>query len=146
MGYLLISPSGVLRRSVLEHWVVLPGDTCPRNMGAHGLLRWLFSFQVVAACFHHSRSVSPDSPQFSTLVAQYAPPHLRGTALTIYNSIGFTITIISLIVFDRLLHSKTLLSGSNTFAILALGALTGLPFIYSLTRRTTNSSSEIPKS
>jgi MFS family permease len=91
-------------------------------------------------------TVSPDSPQFSTLVAQYAPPHLRGTALTIYNSIGFTITIISMIIFDRLLHSATLLSGSNTFVVLALGALTGLPFIYSLARRTTNNSSDIPKS
>src|SRR6266478_5271771 len=50
-------------------------------------------------------SVIPDSPQFSTLVAQYAPDHLRGTALTIYNSIGFLIATVSLFVIDHVFHS-----------------------------------------
>lgn len=70
--------------------------------------------------------VSPDSPQFSTLVAQYAPENLKGTALTIYNSIGFFITIISLIVIDRLFNSTLLLSSTNTFVILAIGPVLGI--------------------
>ena len=72
-------------------------------------------------------TVVPDSPQFSTLVAQYAPEELRGTALTIYNSIGFAITTISLYVIDRIFYSTGPLGGENTFALLGLGALVGLP-------------------
>ena len=75
-------------------------------------------------------TVSPDSPQFSTLVAQHAPEHLRGTALTIYNSIGFAITVISLQVIDRLFHSNSFLSGENTFTILAIGPVLGLIAMY----------------
>ena len=72
-------------------------------------------------------TVVPDSPQFSTLVAQYAPEELRGTALTIYNSIGFAITTISLYVIDYIFHSPSFFGGENTFALLGLGALVGLP-------------------
>ena len=79
-------------------------------------------------------SVIPDSPQFSTLVAQYAPEHLRGTALTIYNSIGFSITTISLIVIDYIFHSPGFLGAENTFLLLGLGAIIGLPFMMRLLR------------
>ena len=72
-------------------------------------------------------TVVPDSPQFSSLVAQYAPEELRGTALTIYNSIGFAITTVSLYVIDRVFHSTGSLGGENTFALLGLGAVFGLP-------------------
>ncbi|NLR94347.1 MFS transporter [Flammeovirga agarivorans] len=41
-------------------------------------------------------TVIADSPLFSTIVAQTAPPALKGTALTIVNCIGFLITIISI--------------------------------------------------
>jgi len=37
-----------------------------------------------------------DSPQFSTLNAQSAPPHLLGSGLTIVTSIGFAVTVVSL--------------------------------------------------
>jgi MFS family permease len=76
----------------------------------------------------------PDSPQLSTLVAQYAPEQLRGTALTIYNSIGFFITIISLQVLDRIVHSNGWLSGKNSFILLGIGPLLGLISIYRLQR------------
>ena len=72
-------------------------------------------------------TVSPDSPQFSTLVAQYAPEHLRGTALTIYNSIGFSISTISLILIDRIFYSKSFFAQENTMVLLGLGAIVGLP-------------------
>jgi len=79
-------------------------------------------------------TVSPDSPQFSTLAAGYAPPELRGTALTIYNSIGFSISTLSLLVTDRVFYSTGWFSGSNTFILLAAGALTGLPPMFRLIR------------
>jgi MFS family permease len=84
---------------------------------------WLFLFFLFAWGF----TVCPDSPQFSTLVAQYAPQELRGTALTIYNSIGFSISTISLIAIDYVYHSKTLFGEKNTFLLLGLGAVFGLP-------------------
>ena len=80
-------------------------------------------------------TVVPDSPQFSTLVAQFAPAHLRGTALTIYNSIGFSIAIVSLIAIDYLFHSKGFLASHKTFLVLGLGALFGLPFMFKLIKQ-----------
>lgn len=40
--------------------------------------------------------VTADSPQFSTLVAQSVQPEYRGTALTLVNSVGFGLTILSI--------------------------------------------------
>ncbi len=40
--------------------------------------------------------LTADSPQFSTLVAQSVAPMYRGTALTLVNSIGFGLTILSI--------------------------------------------------
>ena len=77
-------------------------------------------------------TVSPDSPQFSTLVAQYAPEELRGTALTIYNSIGFSISTISLIVIDRIFYSSSFFAKENTMLLLGIGALVGLPSMFRL--------------
>jgi MFS family permease len=85
------------------------------------------SFLFIGLLLIWGATVSPDSPQFSALVAQYAPDELRGTALTIYNSIGFGITTISLYVVDRVFHSTSFLGGENTFALLGLGAIVGLP-------------------
>jgi MFS family permease len=84
-------------------------------------------FLFLAILFIWGLSVIPDSPQFSTLVALYAPEHLRGTALTIYNSIGFSISTISLIIIDRVFHSKSFFAQENTMLLLGIGALIGLP-------------------
>jgi len=67
--------------------------------------------------------VIADSPLFSTLVAQNADAEVKGTALTIVNCIGFTITIFSIQVLNELSG----LSDSNyIFVVLALGPLLGL--------------------
>ncbi len=68
-------------------------------------------------------TVIVDSPLFSTLVAQNAPIEKKGTALTIVNSIGFAITIVSL----QVLHSlQTSLSFQYIFLVLAIGPALGL--------------------
>ncbi|MCK0160762.1 MFS transporter [Allomuricauda sp. F6463D] len=67
--------------------------------------------------------VIADSPLFSTLVAQNASPEIKGTALTIVNSIGFAITIISI----QLLNEMRIWTSSNmVYMILALGPILGL--------------------
>lgn len=91
-------------------------------------------FPFIILLFAWGISVCPDSPQFSTLVAQYSPEHLRGTALTIYNSIGFSIAIISIIAVDRVFHSEGFFREQNSFLLLAPGALFGLPFMFRLIR------------
>ncbi len=67
--------------------------------------------------------VIADSPLFSTLVANNAPSELKGTAFTIVNCIGFSITILSIQCITWLIHS----TGSNyIYMILALGPILGL--------------------
>ncbi|PQJ78405.1 MFS transporter [Polaribacter porphyrae] len=67
--------------------------------------------------------VIADSPLFSTLVAQNAPSKDRGTALTIVNCIGFSITIISI----QILNSLQIHTTSNfIFMVLAVGPLLGV--------------------
>ncbi|MES1198028.1 MAG: MFS transporter [Chitinophagaceae bacterium] len=86
---------------------------------------WFFLFLL----FVWGLTVVPDSPQFSTLVAQYAPEDLKGTALTIYNSIGFSISTVSLITIDHIFHSTGFFSGQNAFLLLGVGVTFGLVFI-----------------
>lgn len=67
--------------------------------------------------------VIADSPLFSTLVAHNAPVKLKGTALTIVNSIGFFITIISIQLLDFL---RLQTDSYMIFMILAVGPILGL--------------------
>ncbi len=67
--------------------------------------------------------VVADSPLFSTLVANNAVGESRGTALTIVNSIGFAITILSLQLVTYLI---TITNPFFIFPILALGPIFGL--------------------
>ena len=66
--------------------------------------------------------VIADSPLFSTLVAQNADPTIKGTALTIVNCIGFSITIISL----QCINWAFPFLGNYTFMLLAIGPILGL--------------------
>jgi len=67
--------------------------------------------------------VVADSPLLSTLVAQNAPAEIKGTALTIVNSIGFAITIISIQLISGL---KTLTDTNYIYICLAIGPILGL--------------------
>lgn len=67
--------------------------------------------------------VIADSPLFSSMVAQNVLPEHKGTALTIVNSIGFAITIVSIQLFNYLLNTINI---KFLFVLLALGPLSGL--------------------
>ncbi len=95
-------------------------------------------YLFISLLFIWGFAVVPDSPQLSTLVAQHAPADLRGTALTIYNSIGFAITTLSLLVIDRLYHSDSFLANEKAFLVLGFGALLGLPGLFRFLRSTAN--------
>lgn len=68
-------------------------------------------------------TVVADSPLFSTLVAQNAPPETRGTALTIVNCIGFAITVISIQCLQYFSH---IIDFQWLFLWLAIGPILGL--------------------
>ena len=67
--------------------------------------------------------VIADSPLLSTLVAQNASAEIKGTALTIVNCIGFSITIISI---QLITVSIELTDSNGIYTILALGPILGL--------------------
>jgi len=67
--------------------------------------------------------VIADSPLFSTLVAQSALPEIKGTALTIVNSIGFAITIASILLLNEM---RIWTSSNMVYMMLAVGPILGL--------------------
>jgi MFS family permease len=70
-------------------------------------------------------TVTADSPQFSTLVAQSASSENKGTALTIVTSIGFAITIVSIQLLKYLSGNLK----TNSLIILFIGPFFGLLFL-----------------
>lgn len=68
-------------------------------------------------------TVAGDSPQFSTLTAQNAPPQWVGSVLTLSNCIGFAITVLSIELFVRAMPSTPL---AQLLPWLALGPAFGL--------------------
>ena len=71
--------------------------------------------------------VIADSPLFSTLVAQNTKAESKGTALTIVNCIGFSITIISIQLINILSNTW---NPSYIYMLLALGPVLGLLALY----------------
>lgn len=67
--------------------------------------------------------VIADSPLFSTLIARNASPKIKGTALTIVNCIGFSITILSIQLINGI---RTLTDSNSIYTILAFGPIIGL--------------------
>lgn len=97
----------------------ISGICCLTSFGAFQLPAPLFMLFILI----WGMTVVADSPQFSTLVAQLAPREATGTALTIVNSIGFAITIISLQVMNFLIDAYDF---RLVFVTLAIGPLLGL--------------------
>ena len=76
-------------------------------------------------------TVVGDSPQFSALNAQNAPKDLVGSALTIANCIGFSITIVSIQLLNELSSS---VSAAYLYVPLAFGPVFGLMALMPLVR------------
>lgn len=76
--------------------------------------------------------VIADSPMFSTLVAYNAPGELKGTALTIVNCIGFSITIISIQILSL---SSEVVNPFFLYTLLGLGPVFGLLALYGKSKR-----------
>lgn len=77
-------------------------------------------------------TVSGDSPQFSALNAQNAPPTLIGSALTIANSIGFAIATVSILLLGYL---STAIATQYLFIVLLPGPLFGLYAMWPLLKK-----------
>jgi len=77
----------------------------------------------LAFMFFWGMVVIADSPLFSTLVAHNATPELKGTALTIVNCIGFSITIISIQLLSWL---SRMTDANGIYMVLAVGPVLGL--------------------
>ena len=68
-------------------------------------------------------TVAGDSPQFSALTAGNSPPALIGSVLTLTNSIGFAISIVSIQLFVTLAEHWPL---ADVLPWLAVGPLLGV--------------------
>jgi len=77
-------------------------------------------------------TVAGDSPQFSALTAQNAPPQAVGSVLTLVNSIGFGISIVSIQLFVTLAERHDL---AALLPWLGLGPLLGVWALRPLWRR-----------
>lgn len=77
-------------------------------------------------------AIIPDSPQFSAIVADAAPPHLAGSLLTLQTALGFALTIATVqltpLAADRFGWPAVL-------AVLAIGPLLGILAMIPLRRR-----------
>lgn len=98
------------------------------------MLEWASPVFFVLFLIFWGIVVIADSPLFSTLVASSAPSATKGTALTIVNCIGFSITIISIQI---LTIARAQTNGYFIYWLLALGPIIGLLFIYK-NRKNTN--------
>ncbi|WP_137917259.1 MFS transporter [Hydrogenophaga sp. 2FB] len=83
-------------------------------------------------------TVAGDSPQFSTLTARNAPPQAVGSVLTLTNSIGFAISIASILLFVSLAGHVPL---GALLPWLAIGPALGLWALRPLWREETRRSS-----
>ena len=64
-----------------------------------------------------------DSPHYSAIIALSAPKELVGSGLTLINSIGFTITILSLWFVNQFID---VIDYNLLFLLLAIGPIAGL--------------------
>ncbi len=110
--------------------LAISGACClmaPWAMGASATLffAWLVLWGI---------TVSGDSPQFSALTARNAPPQAVGSVLTLTNSIGFAISIASILLFVSLAEHVAL---SALIPWLAIGPVLGLWALQPLWREET---------
>jgi MFS transporter, DHA1 family, inner membrane transport protein len=117
LGGLMVKRVGSAR--VAAFYLAVSALCClaaPWMLSAPLLLFWIWAFVW-------GLSVAGDSPQFSTLTAQNAPPEVVGSVLTFSNCIGFAITIVSIEIFVQAMARIPL---AQLLPWLAVGPLLGL--------------------
>lgn len=92
-------------------------------LAAPFLFSTAYEFLFIGFLMFWGMVVIADSPLLSTLVAQNAPAKMKGTALTIVNCIGFSITIISIQLITKMM---AMTSSNGVYVILAIGPILGL--------------------
>lgn len=78
-----------------------------------------------------SAAAAGDSPQFSALIAQHAPPDAVGSALAIVNGVGFFVTVVSISLLMPLWQQHAV----SAIWMLAPGPLIGLLLLLPLMKR-----------
>lgn len=76
--------------------------------------------------------ISGDSPQYSTLNAQFAPPELVGCALAVANAVGYIISIISVQLINHMIEPMGV---QYVFLLLIPGPLFGLWAMWPLVKK-----------
>jgi MFS family permease len=113
----------------VAHWQLAVSGACcvaaPVMLDAP--LPWFMAWMLLWGI-----TVSGDSPQFSTLTAQNAPPAVAGSVLTFANCIGFAISVLSIEIFVRAAQAWPL---AAVLPWLAFGPALGLWMIRPLLRR-----------
>ena len=123
--------SGKFGNARVASAALLVSGSCCLLSGVFYQLPWL-GFLVSMLAW--GAAVIADSPQFSALIANSAPPHLKGTALSIVTSLGFSITIISIAVLETVVL-QDLLPVEWAFLVLSPGPLLGLMAMFSGARK-----------
>lgn len=117
VGGLLSLKYGNVRVAAIA--LLISGLCClvsPFLFGAHPAL-------FIAILLVWGLAVVTDSPQFTTLVATAVQPAEKGTALTIVNTIGFAITVVSIQVINALIQN---IGERYIYLVLAAGPIAGL--------------------
>ncbi|MDO8373128.1 MAG: MFS transporter [Polaromonas sp.] len=125
-GGLLVQRFGSARVAQLQ--LAISGACCvaaPVMLAAP--LPWFMAWMLLWGV-----TVSGDSPQFSTLTAQNAPPAVAGSVLTFANCIGFAISVLSIELFVGATQAWPL---PVVLPWLALGPALGLLMFRPLLRR-----------
>jgi hypothetical protein len=78
-------------------------------------------------------AIIPDSPQFSALVADGAPPEIAGSLMTFQTAIGFALTIFTVQITP---YVVTWTSWPTVILIMAIGPLFGIYFMRKLEKLT----------
>lgn len=150
--YVQIHPSAQLSVPVLSFLIIAVGGVAcviggyiSMHLGAKATASWALllsclcclisplilnidsSNVLIAFLLFWGMVVIADSPLFSTLVAHNAPAESKGTALTIVNCIGFSITIVSILLINVL---REVMNPNFIYIVLAAGPVLGLIALY----------------
>lgn len=106
-------------RKVALTALVISGICCVFSLWS---FHWPPSLFLVGWCLW-GMAVIADSPQFSSLAANAIPSELKGTGLTLMNSIGFAISILSIQTLSVLADK---INPTYLFPVLALGPILGV--------------------